>query len=578
MKIIFYLICFCCTAAAQDWTTKFERSDFLETARYDESINYFKQLADHSEYAELITFGVSPQGRDLKCIIVSKDKAFTPADAKKTGKPVILLINGIHSGEIEGKDASMILLREILITKEKDKMLDDVILLIVPIFNVDGHERAGKYNRINQNGPVEMGWRTTAQNLNLNRDWMKADAPEMKAMLKLFSAWLPDFFIDSHTTDGADYQYTITYSIETEQDVYEGTSEFNKKYISYMEEELEKSGYLSYSYVYFMDWQKGFESGLAGGIASPRFSHSYAAIQNRPGLLIETHMLKPYKERVFSTKKVIETIIEFTSKHADELINLNKEADEKTIKKYLDEKEFYPLNFSITDKSTTEKIKGKAYTKMPSEISGKEKIVYSNRDTVFDVQFYNDVFVKDSVQAPQFYLIPGEWKEIVERMKLHGIEAEELNAPAEFNITRYKFNNVKYDSASFEGRNRVNFEIESYTETVTMPAGTYKVNTNQRTIGVILHLLEPLGEDSFLKWGFFNSIFEMKEYYEDYVMEKTAEEMLRKDPELKKEFEQKLKSDENFRNDPDERLKFFYVRSPYFDKNYCVYPIMRIEK
>src|SRR5690606_39622609 len=234
MKIIFYLICFCCTAAAQDWTTKFERSDFLETARYNESINYFKQLADHSEYAELITFGVSPQGRDLKCIIVSKDKAFTPADAKKTGKPVILLINGIHSGEIEGKDASMILLREILITKEKDKMLDDVILLIVPIFNVDGHERAGKYNRINQNGPVEMGWRTTAQNLNLNRDWMKADAPEMKAMLKLFSAWLPDFFIDSHTTDGADYQYTITYSIETEQDVYEGTSEFNKKYISYM--------------------------------------------------------------------------------------------------------------------------------------------------------------------------------------------------------------------------------------------------------------------------------------------------------------------------------------------------------
>jgi murein tripeptide amidase MpaA len=165
----------------------------METSRYEETMEYFERLDKNSEYAEMVTFGISPQGRDMKCLIISKEKVFTPEKAKATGKPIILIINGIHAGEIEGKDATMILAREILITKEKEKMIDDVILLVIPIFSVDGHERFGKYNRINQNGPEEIGWRTTSQNLNLNRDWMKADAPEMQVMLKLFSEWLPDF-------------------------------------------------------------------------------------------------------------------------------------------------------------------------------------------------------------------------------------------------------------------------------------------------------------------------------------------------------------------------------------------------
>ena len=193
------------TKTPENWLTHFEKSNFLETAKYDETMSYFKKLADASLYAKMLSFGVSPQGRKLYCLVVSKDKAFIPVEAKKTGKPIILIENGIHSGEIEGKDASMILLREILITKVKENLIDNTILLVIPIFSVDAHERFGSYHRINQNGPTEMGWRTTAQNLNLNRDWTKADAPEMKAMLNLFSSWRPDFFIDTHTTDGADY-------------------------------------------------------------------------------------------------------------------------------------------------------------------------------------------------------------------------------------------------------------------------------------------------------------------------------------------------------------------------------------
>ena len=196
------------------WETVFEKSGFVSTADYQQSMDYFQKLADYSEYAELYSFGSSPQGRKLKYLLVTKESNIRFPPGVELFKPTILIINGIHSGEIEGKDASMLLLREILITKEKEYLLDSLNIIVIPIFSVDGHERKSKFNRINQNGPEEMGWRTTAQNLNLNRDWMKADAPEMQAMLKLVNEWDPDFIIDTHTTNGADYQYTVTYSIE----------------------------------------------------------------------------------------------------------------------------------------------------------------------------------------------------------------------------------------------------------------------------------------------------------------------------------------------------------------------------
>jgi hypothetical protein len=563
---------------SQDWTTKFEKSGFLETPRYNETMEYFQKIDDNSEYAKMFSFGVSPQGRDLNCIVVSKDKAFTPEEAKKTGKPVVLIINGIHSGEIEGKDACMLLLREILITKEKQNYLDDVIILIVPIFSVDAHERFGQYNRINQNGPTEMGWRTTAQGFNLNRDWVKADAPEMQSMLQLFSSWLPDFFVDTHTTDGADYQYTLTYGMDTHENLYNETAEMNKnRFIPYFKEFAENEGYLVAPYITFKIWRKAFESGLTEGVATPRYSNCYATAQNRPGLLVETHMMKPYKNRVLSTKIAVEAVLNFCSDNANELVKLNKRADENTIKKYVYDKQYFPLSFKLSDKSVIEKIKGKVYTKTQSNISGAEKITYFDKDTILDVPVYRESFISDSVLAPKYYLIPQEWQQLVERLKLHGVQYSQLGSDEKLNVTRYHFINVKFDSLQNEGRQRVNFDVESYKENVTVPAGTFKIDAAQRSIGIILHALEPKGADSFVKWGFMNNIFDMKEYFENYVMEKVAAEMIAKDPELKKEFEDKLASDEAFSNNPEERLLFFYKRSPYVDEQFCVYPVMRVE-
>ena len=561
-----------------DWQTYFEKSGYLETPRYAETMEYFRKLADYSDVAEMIKFGVSPQGRDLNCLVVSNDKAFKPEDAKATGKQIILIINGIHSGEIEGKDASMILLREILVTKEKEKMLDNVILLVIPVFSVDGHERFGKYNRINQNGPEEMGWRTTAQNLNLNRDWMKADAPEMKAMLKLFSSWLPDFIIDNHTTDGADYLYVMTFGIEYFKNSYSETElMLRSKFAPFLYEKMNQTGFLSHGYVWLKDWVKGLDSGITEGPGAPRFSTGYAAIQNRPALLVETHMLKPYKERVFSTKVAMEAVIEFCSDNKVEIIELNGKADRNSIINLLEKKEKLPVGFKVSGKSVKTPFKGVKYYKEKSEISGAEKIVYTEEKENLVLDLFNDVQIVKEVSVPNLYIIPSEWSLIVERMRLHGVKVDTLKEDKIFDVKRYRFSDIKFEEKPFEGRNRVSFTINEYYEKRKIPAGSYIVSTDQRTIKVIVNLLEPEAEDSFIKWGFFNAIFEQKEYFEAYVMEKISQEMIKKDPQLKKEFDEKLSLDEKFKNDPNARLNFFYERSPYYDSQLNVYPVMKVE-
>jgi hypothetical protein len=561
-----------------EWITYFEKSGFTATPGYDMSMEYFQKLADYSPWAEFKSFGISPQGRELKFLIVSKDKAFSLPESKEILKPIVLIINGIHSGEIGGKDASMLLLRDILITKEKEFLIDSVTLLIVPIFNVDGHERMSRYNRINQNGPEEMGWRTTAQNLNLNRDWMKADAPEMRAMLKLYSEWLPDFIIDTHATDGADYQYTVTYSVEKFSNIYSGTANWLKdKFIPSLENGVKEKGFLVHRYIYLKKWSEGLDGGIIDWASSPRFSTGYAALQNRPCLLIETHMMKPYKERVYSTKAMLETVIEIVNTNATDLIDLNLEADIKSAENLLEQKKHLPVSFEESDKYDLIDLKGYEYYREPSQISDSDKLVYSDVKKEFKVKFYNDIVPIDSVQLPEAYLIPKEWSNLVDVLKTHGIQVSPLEVDTLIEVAKYHFKTVKFDTTSYEGRQRVNFEYDLIREKRNVPSGTFYISTNQRTIRVIANLFEPKSGDSFIRWGFMSSIFEQKEYFENYVMEKIAEEMLSKDAQLREDFQTKLNEDEEFRNNPEERLNFFYKRSPYYDKNYQVYPLMRID-
>lgn len=560
----------------EKWITYFEKSGFAGTPSYQESIEYFTEFTRHSDYAKISEFGTSPQGRTLWYLTISSSGDFTPAKLKNSSKPLLFVVNGIHSGEIEGKDASMLLLREILITGEKKHWLDGVNIILIPIFSVDGHERKSKYNRINQNGPEEMGWRTTAQNLNLNRDWMKADAPEMQAMLRLISSHNPDFLIDNHTTNGADYQYTVTYGLEKFKNLHDSlASRVNKSFIPYMEKYVENQGFLIAPYVGFRGDTP--ESGLVDWAASPRFSTGYMAIQNRIGLLVETHMMKPYKDRVYSTKSIMEAAITWLLKEGKNLKELNRLADEGSVKDFVVNKKPFPVAFRNTNDSVPFSYKGIVVQEEESIISGSVKNVYTGEPYTITIPFFNTSLPADSVTAPSAYIIPKEWGIITERLKLHGVEVQSMLKDTVMQVTRYKFRDFRFSSAPYEGRQTVATQYDVFTEKAFIPRGSYIVYTNQRALRVILTALEPKSGDSYLRWGFMNSIFERKEYFEDYVMERVALEMYYQDRNLAEAFNKRLREDAKFREDKNARLNWFYERSPYFDKQYLVYPVMRLE-
>jgi len=559
----------------KDWLTHFEKSNQLESPDYENTLKYFKKFVDKTPYVKMQNIEISPQGRELKVIIVSKDKAFTPEQAKKTGKAIVLIQNGIHPGEIEGKDACMLLLREILITKEKEHYLDNTILLIIPVLNVDGHERLSPFNRPNQNGPKKMGWRTNALNLNLNRDYLKADTPEIRAFLKLFSDWLPDFMIDNHTTNGADYQYHVTYGIETHQNIDRGLlSWIEKKYLPNLLFNVEKDGFLIGPY---MEFKSGtIESGIIDLPTTPRLSHGYCATQNRVCLLVETHSLKPFSNRVFSTKSMMEHTINFVNKNYKEIQSLNIQADKQTIKNYLESKKKFPLVLRDNGKFDKFLFKGFEWYDEHSEITGSTVRKFTNSPMEIEIPIFNKANSLKKIFIPKAYFVPSQFKDIIDVVKSHGINVDILQNKKRIKVEKYKFTNVKFAPRPYEGRLLPSFNCESFTDTVDLDPGGFIINTNQRALRVIVNLLEPEAPDSFVSWGFFNAFFERKEYAEAYVMEPYARKMIKDDPQVKSEFYKKLNDDESFRNNDGERLDFFYKRSPFFDKGENVYPIMRL--
>ena len=560
---------------SKDWLTHFEKSNQLESPDYENTLKYFQKFADSTPYVKIKTIGITPQGRELKVIIVSKDKAFSAEQAKKTGKAIVLIQNGIHPGEVEGKDACMLLLREILITKEKQHLLDNTILLIIPVLNVDGHERVSPFNRPNQNGPKKMGWRTNALNLNLNRDYLKADTPEIKSFLKLFNDWLPDFMIDNHTTNGADYQYHVTYGIETHQNIDRDLVNWiDKKYLPYLTNKVKDDGFIVGPY---MEFKSGtIESGILDLPAPPRLSHGYCATQNRVCLLVETHSLKPFANRVFSTKSMMEHTISFVNDNHKEILLLNRSADRQTIKNYLVNKKKFPLVLAGNGKFDKFLFKGFEWYDEHSEITGSTVRKYTDNPMEVEIPIFNKANSLKKIIVPAAYLIPPQFSDVIDVIKSHSINFNILNTNKKLKVEKYRFTNVKFAPRPYEGRQLPSFQCNSFSEWIEIEAGTLIVYTNQRQLRVIINLLEPEAPDSFVSWGFFNAFFERKEYAEAYVMEPYAKQMIKDNPDLRSEFYKKLNDDESFRNNEGERLDFFYKRSQFYDKGENVYPIMRL--
>ncbi len=556
-------------AAPPDLLTRSERSDYRETGPYAESVEFARKLEQRSPWVRVQTIGVTPQGRDMILIVVSKDRTFAPS---KTPKAVVFIQNGIHAGEIAGKDATSMLLRDIVINKRFAAWLEDVILLVLPVFNVDGHERRSPFNRMNQNGPAEMGWRTTAQRENLNRDYIKADAPEMRAFLKVYTAWLPELLIDNHVTDGADYRYDVTLGVPTEQEIWPTVGAWSRKYLGEIEAALEKDGHVVARYAEPIDY-RDLTKGLTATGASPRYSTVYAATQNRAAVLVETHSLKRYRTRVWAHYDLMRRSIEIVARDARQLKAACEQAD-REVARQVGRRVF--VDGQAAKQADPFVWKGLKARIEKSVISGGTYPVYTSEPEDVPLPLYQRVTPTFEPVVPAAYAIPPEWTAVTGLLAAHGVRTERLDGERKADVEVYRFRDVRWAERPFEGRHRLTYRTESAAGTQALPRGTVLVPMDQRAARVALHILEPDGPDSAVRWGFMNGIFEQKEYAEAYLLEPLANQMLERDPKLRAEFEARLKTDAAFAASPAARRQFFYERSPYWDADKDRYPILRV--
>jgi hypothetical protein len=561
------------------WLTMTEESGFRKTPRYADTVAYSKRLADASPWIEYRSFGTSPEGRELPLLIVSSSGVFDADRAHEDGKLVVFVQNCIHAGESEGKDASFMLLRDIAITKTRASLLETVNLIVVPIFSVDGHERFGPYSRINQNGPDEMGWRVTSRNLNLNRDYLKADAVEMRHWLKLWNEWQPDLHFDNHTTDGGDWQYDITFASDTHPTGDPGVTRWLRDiYYPNIIPALERDGHVTATYFGLVDGMDPTKGVRSGGM-SPRFSTGYVSLRNRPSVLVETHMLKDYRTRVIATYNIMRHSLELLNRDPDTLRDINRTGDATSTRLGDPGTTDRDVVVSLKPNEHTEPVtfRGYASRRELSEVSGGIRVIYDNTTEVeFETTARQRMDAKMTVVAPLAYVIPPQWTEVITTAQRHGLSVQRLKTSTTIPVESYRFSDVKFASRPFEGRFMATYTSERFETSRTFMPGSAVITLDQPGAKVAVHLFEPDAPDSLLAWGFFSAIFEQKEYGEHYMLEALARDMMQKDPALREEFETKVRTDKEFASNRWARLSFFYERSPYWDDRLNVYPIGRI--
>ncbi|MBB6459711.1 M14 family metallopeptidase [Flammeovirga kamogawensis] len=553
----------------EDWVTPFEKSNGLETFTYEEGIAYFKKLGSVYDEFRVFTYGDTDAGKPIHLGIYSSQGAFVPSDLKKSN--VLLINNAIHPGEPDGVDASMMLLRDIL--QKKSKVIPkNTIIAVIPFYNIGGALNRNSGTRANQEGPTSYGFRGNAQNLDLNRDFIKMDSKNMKTLAEIIHVWQPDLFIDTHVSNGADYQYTLTYLASHEEKLGGVVGEFVKRKMNpYLEEKMLENNLPIAPYVNV--WGTTPDKGYIQFFDSPRYSSGYTALFNTPSYVIETHMLKPFKQRTEATYLFLENVIGFLGEYGAEL----KENRKAQFKDDLHKDEF-PIAWEV-DKSKSDTIFFKGYEgkMIKSEVSGLPRLFY-DRTAPYEkaIPFYSSLKVTKYEPKPLSFIIPRGWKAIIDLLKLNGVKVTQLKADEKFAVDVKYIESYKTVKSPYEGH-YLHHSVKTITkkEELQFFEGDYLISADQKRIRFLMEVLTPEAMDSYFAWNFFDPILQQKEHFSAYVFEDKAAEMIKADESLRIALDKEIKKNPSLKNDAYAQLNFIYERSDNKEKSYLRYPVFK---
>ncbi|MCG7209628.1 M14 family zinc carboxypeptidase [Streptomyces arenae] len=590
-----------------------EQSQFRLTGRLEEVEALCEAFAERwPNAAHSFVFGHSAEGRPMRALLVAPGGAFTPEALQERGIPLLMVHAGIHPGESDGKDAGFVALRELLggeplteaetaagshiaVHSPEGDPLAQIAILFVPAFNTDGHERVGRWNRPNQDGPEETGWRATAHNLNLNRDYTKGDAPEMQAMLALLRDWDPLVCADMHVTDGADFEPDVSIQVEP---IHLGDPHLHVSGVAMRDALLDKlaaQGSLPLPFYPEPVVEDDPSSGFQITEYTPRYSTGYFPTRNRYTVLVETHSWKDYATRVRISRNAIVGLAELVAAHSGEWTAAVREADERAshlggqdvvLDVVVDRRDSIPVTQDCPQDApetvTTIEFPGYAYTRDLSPISGEPVTVYDpSTPQIWRVPYRSRTVPSLIVRAPRGgYLVPAAYASLVAaKLAMHGLDHRPLHQGLDRVDTEvFRATGMRFASAPFEGRMMLTLQGEWQPGTQSLPAGSLFVPIAQPAARLLMTLLEPQAPDSLAAWGYFNAHFEHKEYVEPYVTEIFAQQMLEQDPVLAGEFRRRLSENPEFAADPDARREFFQRRHSSWDVRYAMYPILRSDQ
>ena len=563
------------SVSAAQLVTRYEASNFTESATYAEAMAFYQELEEKFDEVSIITHGPTDIGIPLHVVLISNNNEKTPEAIQASGKAVWLINNAIHPGEADGISASQMFARDLLKDKKKRKVLEKVIVAIVPFYNIGGVLNRNSTTRVNQNGPVEYGFRGNARHYDLNRDFIKSDTRNSQSFQELFQLYDPDLFLDTHVSNGADYQHVMML-LSTQKDKMGGELGrfIDEVFLPYSFTGMTERDFSAIPYV--NAWGQTPDKGWTQFVDWPRYSTGYATLFHTVGMMSETHMLKTYQQRVGSTYALMETMYSFLDERGEELMKLREET-----KRSIQAKREFEVSWKVdTSRYTPLMFSGYEPTYVESEISGLMRLKYDH-DQPFtrEVKFKEDYYADKVIKAPAYYVIPQQWREVIALLKLNQIEMIPIDRDTSMQVEAYMISDYKTVRSPYEGHYRhYDAKVVPQQIEINFRKGDLLIPVNQWRNRYIVETLEPEAPDSFFAWNFFDAILQQKEHFSSYVFEDHAVKILEENPEIKEALRAAKAEDPELANSANRQLDFIYQRSAHREPEYLRYPVFRLMK